>query len=322
MQSKPEGCLICGRTDVNPDFRGTKPIRYYVECPDCGQYTVTRDTQEFLSNVECDDPLIRKRIARYLYNHPSLDNLLLTPHPMDTPGYTVLDIELVKQLYTDDGSPLDKYEGALVNFAKLSETFGHEFSWAKHRWEIPTMYDDEAKRILDALKDGGYLFRNGDTWEQSKFSLTLEGLRYAAELRRQARASGNIVFVAACFKEELIRARETICEAVKEWGYDPKMVDCVPGDKLIDLKIYDLIRASRFVVADLTHNRQSVYYEIGFAHGLSLQVVYTCRSSHLRRVHFDVSHRPILKWKDEEDLAKVLRLHLRQEFPRGPGSGE
>jgi nucleoside 2-deoxyribosyltransferase len=53
------------------------------------------------------------------------------------------------------------------------------------------------------------------------------------------------------------------------------------------------IRESRFVVADLTHNRGGVYYEAGFAFGHGIPVIPTCRQDHIGgaqnlRVHFDI----------------------------------
>ncbi len=62
-------------------------------------------------------------------------------------------------------------------------------------------------------------------------------------------------------------------------------------------RILARIRESRFVIADLTHNRGGVYYEAGFAEGLGIPVIYTCDADCLdpeapkeKRVHFDCQH--------------------------------
>jgi nucleoside 2-deoxyribosyltransferase len=102
------------------------------------------------------------------------------------------------------------------------------------------------------------------------------------------------------------------------------------------------IRRSRFMVCDLTGHRGGVYFEAGFAYGLGIPVIYTCRNDwtkaetlrltkekqseeikHLydsygqairvgkEGVHFDLNHRNRIEW-DPEDLEDFrIRLERR-----------
>lgn len=67
------------------------------------------------------------------------------------------------------------------------------------------------------------------------------------------------------------------------------------------------IRKSRFMVADLTGYRGGVYWEAGFAEGLGITVIYTCNEKWLKTdkdldiegVHFDLNHRNMILWNEE-----------------------
>lgn len=316
-------CPVCGNERAQFSMRD-RTATTYVECPQCGDYGITRECIDDLPGCEETDPSVRRKIRRYLREKRGVGNVLLTSGaiPQDrAPGRLILDLRSAMGLHWDEGSPLQKFDSILLSLAQSTEKFGHVFNANDDRWIVPVMDDEEAKAIINALAIEGYVqTHHGQHSDEADWyiSLTPAGLRRADDLRRRSKEEGVIVFVAACFTEDLTPARNTIERIVREWGYEPKMVDRVAGDQLIELKVYELIRASRFVVADLTCHRQSVYYEVGFAHGLGLEVVYTCKETDMGDLHFDLAHRPILKWTDEQQLAEVLALHLRQAFPRGP----
>jgi hypothetical protein len=75
--------------------------------------------------------------------------------------------------------------------------------------------------------------------------------------------------------------RVAIEAAVTRAGYRPMRIDGHEYIGGIMDEIIARIRESRFVVADLTHNRGGVYYEAGFAFGLGIPVIPTCRNDHL-----------------------------------------
>ena len=61
------------------------------------------------------------------------------------------------------------------------------------------------------------------------------------------------------------------------------------------------------MVADLTGYRGGVYWEAGFAEGLGIPVIYTCHEKWLNTdkdlniegVHFDLNHRNMILWNEE-----------------------
>ena len=68
------------------------------------------------------------------------------------------------------------------------------------------------------------------------------------------------------------------------------------------------IRRSRFLVADFTHGedgaRGGVYYEAGFANGLGIKVIHTCREDAVRTLHFDTSHINHIVWRSPATFGK------------------
>jgi nucleoside 2-deoxyribosyltransferase len=80
--------------------------------------------------------------------------------------------------------------------------------------------------------------------------------------------------------------------AAQRAGFILRPLNEAPSAGLIDNQIRAAIRTARFVVADLTHDNNSAYFEAGFAEGLGVPVIYTCEAQKFneRKTHFDTNH--------------------------------
>lgn len=143
-----------------------------------------------------------------------------------------------------------------------------------------------------------------------KYALSVKGWERAEELERlQPRSRQG--FVAMWFDPELREAYEKGLEpAIKAAGYDAKRVDLVDFNGRIDDYIFAEIRRSRFLVVDVTGHRQAVYFEAGFAMGLGLPVIFTCRKGDLDACSFDTRQYPHIEWESPEDLREKLRNRI------------
>ena len=114
--------------------------------------------------------------------------------------------------------------------------------------------------------------------------------------------------------------------AIEKAGYRPVRIDEKPHNKKIDDEIIAEIRRSRFVVADFTEGeegtRGGVYYEAGFAHGLNIPVIFTCRKDSLERVHFDTRQYNHVVWEDFNHLRESLVQRISAVIGDGPGRDE
>lgn len=103
-----------------------------------------------------------------------------------------------------------------------------------------------------------------------------------------------------------------IYKPLKDIGFNPVRVDKIEHNDRIDYVIFDRIRRSRFVVADFTENRAGVYYEAGFASGLGLPVIHTCRRDSFDERHFDVLTINTIVYDTIENLAAGLRRRVME----------
>ena len=113
-----------------------------------------------------------------------------------------------------------------------------------------------------------------------------------------------------------------IVPAIERAGFKAFTIDRKEHVNKIEDEVIAEIRRSRFVVADFTHGpdgaRGSVYYEAGFAHGLGLDVIFTCRADCLEGLHFDTSHYNHIVWTTPEDLREQLGARILAVIGEGP----
>src|SRR6185436_5974266 len=114
---------------------------------------------------------------------------------------------------------------------------------------------------------------------------------------------------------ELVRDNALI-PAVDGAGYEPKVINLHEHSNRIDDEIVALIRRSKFVVADFTGSRGGVYFESGFALGLGLPVIWTCKRSTLEKdtLHFDVSQFNSLPWEEGEQACAAFKRRLQSRI--------
>ncbi len=105
--------------------------------------------------------------------------------------------------------------------------------------------------------------------------------------------------------------------------YKPFRIDQKEHNRKIDDEIVAEIRRSRLVVADFTQGddgaRGGVYYEAGFAHGLNIPVIFTCRKDVLNKIHFDTRQYNHIVWETPVELRQRLAARISAEIGDGPG---
>jgi hypothetical protein len=105
---------------------------------------------------------------------------------------------------------------------------------------------------------------------------------------------------------------------IEDAGFSPMLIPNKEHTNKIDDEIIAEIRRSAFIVADFTGHRQNVYFETGFAIGLSLRVIWTCRKDQIKELHFDIRQYNCIDWETPAELAKRLRLRIEAMLGRGP----
>ena len=152
-------------------------------------------------------------------------------------------------------------------------------------------------------------------------TVTVEGYGFIEELA--STPDSTQAFVAMWFSEEMDDAYyKGIKPAIKEAGYKPLRIDMKPDVDKIDDEIFAEIRRSCFLVADMTQGddgaRGGVYFEAGFAQGLGLTVLYTCRKDRIKHLAFDTRQFYHIVWDTPGDLRKQLATRIRARVGEGP----
>jgi hypothetical protein len=83
-------------------------------------------------------------------------------------------------------------------------------------------------------------------------------------------------------------------------------------------KVFGDIRRAPFLVADFTEHRNGVYLEAGFARGLGIPVIHTCRKDHLDKTHFDTAQFNHVVWSTAEELKTKLFHRIIASIGEGP----
>lgn len=139
-----------------------------------------------------------------------------------------------------------------------------------------------------------------------EWRLTIDGWNRIQELDKKITKKRQ-AFIAMWFDELMSEIyKKGFRRAVVDCGYEPMRIDLKDHNNKIDDEIMVEIRNSGFMIADFTGDRGGVYFEAGFAKGLGLDVIWTCRKDELEKVHFDTRQFNHIVWENEEELYKSL----------------
>ena len=188
--------------------------------------------------------------------------------------------------------------------------------------------NEETRNLMQEIKDLGWI-ETGASVLRGPVKIRRKGYQRLIELRKTNVASDQ-VFVAMWLDPSMDKTWEEGFEpGIRNAGYKALRIDRSEFNNKIDDEIIAEIRRSRFLVADFTSDspenaRGSVYYEAGFAHGLNIPVIFTCRKDLLEDIHFDTRQYNHIPWEEEkpEDLRKQLKDRISATIGDGPHRDE
>lgn len=188
----------------------------------------------------------------------------------------------------------------------------------------------ELEYLMTAAVELGLVAKQGDGTGGSVISLPPKGYERLVEIGSSATLSEQ-AFVAMWFHDSMDGVYENgFSKAIREVGYSPMRIDQIEHINKIDDEIIAEIRRSRFLVADFTCGcvnsggqevavpRGGVYYEAGFAQGLGIPVVWSCRADQISQVHFDTQQFNHIVWSDADDLYSKLKNRIGAVLGDGP----
>lgn len=302
---KAKTCPICkAAAEVSKDTGG-RIDQLVVECKNCGLYKVDGPYAIYLSQEDIKEP--RHVLAGALRNASELGQVI------------TLDGNNVQRLIDEAPVPRTLFEAMdrmLLYLAAEAPNFVYPVNLEhEHFWPILFATNaEESEYYLLKMKDAGLI-----QWESGQsLSLSLAGWERVEELRATG-AKSDQGFVAMWFDPSTDDAWEHgFKPALTENGYDAVRVDLVHHNQKICDRIIAEIRSSGLVVADFTGNRSGVYYEAGYAQGLGIPVIWTCREDDIDELHFDTRQYNHIVWSDPSNLNSQLsdRIEATVSAPR------
>jgi hypothetical protein len=209
-------------------------------------------------------------------------------------------------------TPVQKRSRLLRILASRSEHPGEEVK-LEGRMDYPIAFargSDELDLYLDSLNQKGWVTVRREMGSKQTWStLTFDGWEALESIDESP--SGLQAFVAMWFAPDLDTAfTDGIAPLGRTTGYEFVRVDRRQFNEKICDRIIAEINSSRFLIADVTGNRQGVYFEAGYAMGIGIPVIWTCRDSDLDKVHFDTRQYNHVVWSSSEELRTRLEARI------------
>ena len=300
-------CVICG-TDAQ-----TLPSYFdgiHQKCLRCGEFKLTRTANSLLSSFlqvnQAHSAKVQTKISGWVCDQNRAGTI-------PTIGSDDLKIVSARSLPTVP----ERGDRLLLEALRGQKQLSDDFNIAEPRFLAATYSQDdhEVDYLADMLVDEGLVKRiSGD----GLYQILLRGHIAADKLTRRVTQSDK-GFVAMSFDQDLKSAYEKGFQVgILNAGYDPVRVDRVEHVNRIDDEIIAQIRAASFVVADFTKHRGGVYFEAGFALGLDLPLIWTCRKDDMKGLHFDIRQYNTIDWEESEELATRLQHRIEATVGKGP----
>jgi hypothetical protein len=296
-------CLVCSAPVPPVEFVGNSWET--VTCSVCGTYETTRELAE--------DGLGNNAVpakSRYLVQAWIKQHTLTDSEPPRLSDSACANVIANAPRYT----PIEKMERLLLAYSVLSESPGGSF--------IPVFRDDYpyawARDEVECEQYVAWLVQRGLlTSVRGGTALSIEGWARAAELQKQVGHAGRTAFVAMWFDDSFDKVwTDGLRPGIQDAGYEPYRIKEDTPSERISFQTMAAIRASRFLVAEVTAPRPAVYYEAGFAEGLGKQIIWVCHENGLKHLSFDTRQFRYIVWKDYNELRESLKATIQVLLPQ------
>jgi nucleoside 2-deoxyribosyltransferase len=308
-------CFICGEKGI--ELLNTLDSMYECRCYICGYYKISKEAIEFLENFPYEYISKAYKLQSYIkeqndeYNNiPDLNKNKIT---------TIINMP--------EKSLKEQFNLLLLNLYKIRNAFFYIKeqqlenirikSWVKDFYILSKLFEKAyEERFLEGVNGSGYVLSNTkNIFIKRVKDFAFKGLEYVESLQ-QPNQNSKKIFLAFKFDDELNNIfKNDISDMLKILDLNPVIVnqDTTSHDEKISDKIISEIKSSRILIADLTHHSRNVYYEIGYAMGMGIPVILTCKNEEdsIKKVAFDINQYPVFGWKNRSELKEKIKNRIK-----------
>ena len=292
-------CPVCNLESQKGMEIGPLSSEIRMECQRCGKYTITDTALSMLEPEHADPKLIAwiRDLNERGADPPNINSHVLKNLTKGLPDYSPSQKQLILMQNIEKRT---EFPGKSIH---IVPKFDCPLSW--------TSGEEEFLFYLRNLVERGFLHLPSEDHSEINglsniVEITPSGWDYIEENSKLSVFS-NQAFVAMAFSESLHQIwGNAIKKGIERAGYKAYRIDSEAHSDRIDVKIITEIRNSKFLIADVTEQKQGVYFEAGYALGLGIPVIWSCRKDDLKNVHFDTRQYNHILWESEEDYAEKL----------------
>lgn len=304
MSDSKRKCPVCGQVAKILGTGQTKTIK----CSLCGEY---KATESFIASENADmDPHFVMCALRCLSDRG---------RPVNVSTYTTM--QELQNAVVPPANPIETIDWILEYLARKTKGVPSQKVVIVCSTDYPLFFahsgsdldyhirNAEELKFIEGLcgtpmtKVNGKEVYGAERWP---LNLTFKGWSRIEELKKTRRDSKQ-AFVAMWFDDSLQEAWDQgFKPALEHVGLSPVRIDLKEHNNKICDEIIAEIRKSGLLIADFTDHRGGVYFEAGFAMGLGIQVIWTCRKDHIDKAHFDTRQYNHIVWETPEELSKKL----------------
>ncbi len=289
-------CVICNGEASQQRLNTSDNIK--VECPFCGTFIISGTAMEdkIIEEIPLQDRLLFSGYLRQNSsgNTPKLLSNDIVRIPSIVAPYKKLTI-------------IEKINNIIMFIGKNSKHLNERVLIKKTDYtRFFCLSADELFSMLDYLRERNFVIGERGADQQRAF-LTVDGWEKYEKLK-EINVLSKKAFVAMNFAPEHDPTYDVIVASCDDCGFKANRVDRSEHNEKICDRIAHEIKQSRFIIADFSGQRPGVYYEAGYAQGLGLPVIWTCKKDEVEsnQLHFDTRQYNFIAWETVEDLKKRL----------------
>lgn len=311
-----------------------------ITCPQCGIFSVTSgfnsfsedrkdDRKKYKNDIHNIQGFLRLRSEQFNEKERNVkcDKILTlciksSKKPHDTEEFYYMTLEEILETGDFPKTLSEKIDKLLWYLSwKSKGTMGKDLSLQRAS-DFPLAFarsSEEFRFLISSMDEHGFFQKNLRTSDSTSeyFVLSLHAWERIEEIQEKNKNSKQ-GFVACWFHKDHDLFRKTIEEGIATAGFSPMSIKERHYPETIMAKALGEIRKSRFVIIDLTEQRNTVFVEMGFAMGLGIETILVISKKYWKENKKDLeyysSNYSIKMYEDKRHLKEIIETSIAERI--------